>query len=291
MVQVIGAGGLERPKKPAGWYSKAARAARAEFRRAKAKRDASENAKRAERLSAPLRESAARRLAAVRAARAVPAKVVSLNPKRPKRDRRSQAQRRLDARAEAGKEAWARRHPAAAASERRLRKERADLVARWKHKNDGTPETHQHAARRNDGALARLYETGAIDAEQLAAAEEINLVAERIAAGVTIKTASLETRVDVTRMGDGGFYERLSQVRHEMAYTRWRHALPAPAPVLAMLTGEHLPLTIAARSFGMGHKRLKRLLIGALDLWPRMLRDAVREVDQGDLDRAHARIA
>jgi hypothetical protein len=88
------------------------------------------------------------------------------------------------------------------------------------------------------GRAGRLYQSGAIDAEQLAAAVEIALVHERIGADVAVKTASLETRVDVTRIGDGGFYERLGQVRREMAYTRWRSQLPHPAPVLDMIGGE-----------------------------------------------------
>lgn len=278
-----------------------ARSMRAEFRqaqRARERREAAEqrardrrdNAARIERVTAPLRECAARRLAAVRAAKAEPAKVVPINPKRVKRDRRSEAQRRADARAEAGKDAWARRHPAAAAAERALRKERAELVARWKHKNDGTPETHEKASRRKQGALARLYESGAIELEQLIAAQEIAEAAERIAAGVMVKTASLETRVDATRRGDGAFFETLTRVRHEVAYTRWRAALPAPAPVLDMIVGEPIGFSIVAMRYGMHHRRAKRLLIEALDLWPRILHDAVRAIDQERLDFAHERI-
>jgi hypothetical protein len=111
----------------------------------------------------------------------------------------------------------------------------------WKHKNEGTPETHERASRRNQGALARLYQSGAIDAEQLAAAVEIALVHERIGSDVAVKTASLETRVDVTRIGDGGFYERLGQVRREMAYTRGDRSCRAARPVLDMIAGEQRP--------------------------------------------------
>jgi hypothetical protein len=100
-------------------------------------------------------------------------------------------------------------------SERALRKGRAQLLAAWKHKNEGTPETHEQASRRNQGALANLYKNGSIDAEQLASAVEIAMVAERIASDVAVRTASLETRVDVTRLGDGSFFERLGQVRRD----------------------------------------------------------------------------
>jgi hypothetical protein len=212
---------------------------------------------------------------------------------KPERKRKQSASEKwLADRAELNRERWARRHPEAARAERRLRKERAELLKRWDHKNDGTPETHQHAerARHHQGSLVDLYRREVIDAEQLAAAAEIAQVAERIAAGVNVKTASLETRVDVTRLGDGTFFEKLSDVRHEAAYTRWRAMLPAPAAVLDMIVGEAVGFTIAARRHGIGNKRAKRLLIEALDLWPRILHDAVRAIGQDDLDFAHARI-
>lgn len=195
----------------------------------------------------------------------------------------------LDDRQQSSRAAWARRHPEIAREQRALRKTRAETLARWKHKNDGTPETHEHA-RRQEGALARLYRTGAIDAEQLAAAAEIAAVAERIGRDVAVKTASLETRVDVTRIGDGGFFERLGQVRREMAYTRWRALLREPAPVLDMLTAG-VGFTIVAARYRMHNRRARRLLIDALDLWPEILGRVCREVDDRALAVAHARLA
>lgn len=210
--------------------------------------------------------------------------------KRAKRDQRSNIQRALDERAEWSRVQWARRHPAAASEERRLRKERATLLERWDHKNEGTPETHEFASRHNQGALARLYQSGAIDSEQLFAAVEIAIVAERIAAGVTVRTASLETRVDVTRIGDGGFFEKLGQVRREVAYTRWRALLPMPAAVLDMLVGEAVGFTIAAARYRIHNRKAKRLLIDALDLWPEVLGAVCKEIDTAELDAAHARL-
>lgn len=116
--------------------------------------------------------------------------------KRRRRPNEIEKQRAIDV--EKAKSGWAERHPRTAAAERAFRKERAELLDRWGHKNDGTPETHEHASRRNQGALVRLYQTGAIDADQLASAVEIATVAERIGADVAVRTASLETRVDVT---------------------------------------------------------------------------------------------
>lgn len=200
-------------------------------------------------------------------------------------------QRQLEQRRGELRADWARRHPKLAAAERQLRKQRVELVQNWKHKNEGTPETHERASRHNQGALARLCKRGVIDAEQLASAEEIALVAERIAADVTVRTASLETRVDVTRIGDGGFFERLGQVRRELAYTMWRQSLPQPAPVLDMLTGDRVGFTVAARRYRMHNKTAKRLLIDALERWPECLGYYCKTVDQKDLDAAHARLA
>lgn len=120
-------------------------------------------------------------------------------------------------------------------------------------------------------------------------------MAERIGADVAVKTASLEARVDVTRMGDGSFYERLGQVRREVAYTRWRQALQiaghsVPA-VLDMLVGETVGFTVVAARYRMHHRRARRLLIDALDLWPTMLGGACDAVDQDALNRVHARLA
>jgi hypothetical protein len=186
---------------------------------------------------------------------------------------------------------WRARHPQIAAQERALRKGRAEILANWKHKNEGTAETHEQASRRNQGALASLYKNGSIDAEQLASAVEIAIVAERIGADVAVRTASLETRVDVTRLGDGSFFERLSQVRREMAYTRWRARLAQPAPVLEMLVGEPVGFTIVAARHGMHNRKAKRLLIAALDLWPQVLGDVCKEIDEKDLAAAHRRLA
>lgn len=77
--------------------------------------------------------------------------------------------------------------------------ERVQLRERWSHKQ-GTPETHEHVAAeaRREGALLRLHATGAIDAHQLAAAEQIATAHRAITADVAVRTAKLEPR------GSGG---------------------------------------------------------------------------------------
>lgn len=196
----------------------------------------------------------------------------------------------IERRCEANRLAWARRHPRQASEERQLRKTRVETIARWKHKNEGTPETHEQHRRRSDGALARLYQSGAIDADQLASAVEIAAIVSLIGSDVQVKTASLETRVDVTRIGDSGFFERLGQVRREIAYTGWRAALGMrAAAVLEMIAGDEGYASVAARH-GMGARRAKALLLAALDLWPDAVRSAARSVDERDLAAAHARL-
>lgn len=133
--------------------------------------------------------------------------------------------------------------------------------------------------------------SGAIDSEQLASAAEIAAVAERIGSDVSVRTASLETRIDVSRHYDTACFERLGQVRREFAYTEWRHRLSHPAAVLDMLVGDPVGFTVVARRYRMHNRRAKQLLIDALDAWPEILGAAFKTIDAEALAAAHARIA
>ncbi|MDC7809957.1 hypothetical protein CA223_05395 [Sphingomonas koreensis] len=154
----------------------------------------------------------------------------------------------------------------------------------------GTPETHERAAATRQGALARLHKSGAIDAMQLASAEQIAVIAERIGAGLSLRTMSMETRVDRTPMFDTRIRESLGAVRAEMAYSRWRGALGVfCAPVLEMIV-EDRGVTIVAKRYGFHVRRGRTMLIDALDMWGRMFAEACRMVDDRDLAIAHARL-
>lgn len=154
---------------------------------------------------------------------------------------------------------------------------------------EATPETLRAVATRREGSLARLYRSGDITADQLAAAEMI-AAAHRIVVGdVAVAIASIEARVDRSPRGSGCFYEALGAVRVEVAYTRWRAALPAAAVVLDMVVGG-IGFTVAARRHKMADRRAKRLLVEALDLWPHFHADARRDVDPATLAAAHAGI-
>lgn len=154
-----------------------------------------------------------------------------------------------------------------------------------------TPETAFRASKVRQGALARLYEAGDLTIEQLGASQEILSVHERITGPVTVSTASLEARVDQSRMGDEGFFEALGQVRREVAYGRWRSALAGKGgtigPVMAMIVGDY-GVAQAARSARMRTSGMKRLLSSALDLWSYLLLGAIREIDEAELLAAQA---
>lgn len=183
--------------------------------------------------------------------------------------------------------AWAKRHPALAAEERALRKATAEAIDRYGHKAGGTAQTFAHVNRPREGAIARLYRTGAIDQFELAAAEEILAVYERIAADVTVSVASMETRVDVSRHGDA-FFESLTRVRMEVAYGRWRAALLGDAAMVLDIVVHGVGLVEAARRHGMSNRRAKGRLIDALGRWLRAYSEARQEVDPATLAAAQA---
>lgn len=158
----------------------------------------------------------------------------------------------------------------------------------WSHKQ-GTPQTLEHASGTQQGALARLHLSGAIDAEQLASAAMIAGVAERIAHDVTVRTASFDSRVETNRMGDG-FWEALGAVRPEVAYTRWRSQLRGSGAIVLDMIVENIGLTIAAKRHRIHNRRARHLLIDAPDAWPKYLGEARKEVDAATLVAAHAGI-
>lgn len=182
---------------------------------------------------------------------------------------------------------FAEQHPARAAEERALRRQNRADIADWKHKLHGTPQTHAKAARTRQGALARMYEAGAIDIEQLNAAVEIALVVRLLTSDVTIGTVSLETRVDQSRQPGAMFYERLGRVRREVAYSRWRKRLSHPAMVLAMIVDD-CGVSVAARHWRMRNSQAKALLVSALNLWADEVHDAVQEIDDATYAAAAA---
>ena len=122
---------------------------------------------------------------------------------------------------------WAARHPALAAEEAALATAQRKAERDFGHKVHGTTETHARAARTRQGAIARLYERGHLSIDQLGAALELAAAAAAIATGLSIRTMSLETRVDTSPRAGGQFYEALGAVRREVTFGRWKAAMLA----------------------------------------------------------------
>ncbi|MCW2406162.1 hypothetical protein M2336_002791 [Sphingobium sp. B1D7B] len=201
----------------------------------------------------------------------------------------SKLEKSLDARAAAIKVAWAARHPERAAEERRLRKANIAAQARWAHKRNGTPETHEHASRVRQGALARLYMSGAIDAELLAAGAEIAAASALIMCDVAVRTASLETRIDSSPHGEV-FHEALGRVWMEAAYSQWRADPRVHGPLMLSVVHEDLGIAAAAARHHMAARRARALVVTGLQIWIDMFRQTRREINEEALMRVQAAI-
>lgn len=188
------------------------------------------------------------------------------------------------------RESWAKRHKARANEEAALKRQNKAARRNFGHKVNGTPETHAKAAQVQQGALARLFMSGAIDAHQLASSQEIRTVHERIGADVRIGTVSLETRVDSSRAFDGTFFESLRAVRAEVAYTRWRAELRGDAAIALDMIAEDLGIEEARRRHRLGRPKAKKLLIDALDRWAEIIGTVCKEIDEATVIAAHAGI-
>lgn len=182
---------------------------------------------------------------------------------------------------------WAQRHPDRAAEERALRQERRRLIEDFGHKVNGTIETHGHASKVRQGALARLYRSGAISIEQMGSALELKAAHDRIAMDVAVGTGWGMDRVDVSMNPEGHMWEALGAVRSEIAYSRWRRQIAQAGMVLAIVV-EDCGVDAASRRFSMDRRKALRLLKAALDLWTGLRRQACREVDEATLAAAQA---
>jgi hypothetical protein len=161
---------------------------------------------------------------------------------------------------------------------------------RWSHKQ-GTPETHEHASRTHQGALAQLHANGTIDNEQLEWAAEIANVHRSIESDVTIGNASLEARVDCSGRG-GTVQESIRRVRLHVAYGYWREQLPMPKRlVLDMIVGDAVGYTVAAARYRVHNRKAKRLLLEAIDRWPACVTRAYRSVSEEHLEDLNSRLA
>ncbi|MEA3044562.1 MAG: hypothetical protein QOH47_2400 [Sphingomonadales bacterium] len=163
--------------------------------------------------------------------------------------------------------------------------------ANWRHKNEGTAATHENAARTRQGPLARLYMAGGLTIDELAWAVEIAMVAESIERDVDPGIINYEPRIDCSASGRNSVVEGIRRVRREVAYTHWRGWIPQPKrAVLDMIVGDPTPYSTVALRYGMHKRKAKRLLLTALNLWPKAMEWAEKEVDDATLAAARAAI-
>lgn len=145
--------------------------------------------------------------------------------------------------------------------------------------------------RKSISSLVRMHQTGRLDNDQYAAAISIARVAERIERSVAVRCASMEARVDCSSGSRDVLLERLSQVRDEATYTRWRKLIPLPRRMILDMVLVDRPMATTARKHGVKWEIARDMLIGSLDLWCQLRERVGKEIDADDLDRAHARIA
>lgn len=179
-------------------------------------------------------------------------------------------------------------HRKAAMNERRLRDARERAESDWSHKNEGTAQTHERAARMTQGPLARLYMAGDLTADQLAWAVEIGETAELIERDVAVRVVSYEPRIDCQASGRDVLVEGIHRVRCEWAYSHWRAELPHPTrAVLDMLVGEPVAFSTIAQRYRIHKRKARRLLIAAIDRWPVWMEIAEEEIDAATVAAAH----
>ena len=135
-----------------------------------------------------------------------------------------------------------------------------------------------------------LHSRGVITADQLHAAEQIEVANSLVSGDVAVRGASLEARVDNSGGNRDLLIEGLARVWAELTYSRWRRAIPEPkAMILEMITGTEA-VSRVCRRFNMRWSAARNLLIGALDTWIGLNDKVVEDVDREDIEAAHKRI-
>lgn len=132
----------------------------------------------------------------------------------------------------------------------------------------GTPETLAAFDKRHrrSGAIARLYASRAIDADQLAAADSIATAYRAVTADASLRTASWETRT-ATGGGPGGYdWPLFSRTLDDLAMEWWLASIQQPHAMVAIIACD-LGLTIAAKRYALSVPRTRDLVRAALTTW------------------------
>lgn len=144
--------------------------------------------------------------------------------------------------------------------------------------------------RKSSSGLVRLHENGRITDEQFKASMKIAIVMEYIQRDASIKSSSIQARVDNSSGNRNNLLEGIERIRDEVTFSHWRRRLPTPKRlILDMLTVDR-PLAATARVYRLSWARARMALVDALDLWIQLRDDADRLVDEDEVKSALYRI-
>ena len=207
------------------------------------------------------------------------------------------------------KPTWSDKRPNETHFEWRARVARLEVIERDRSVPLVTPEAEQHAeyrdcevlhietytvapTRRNAtmAPIADLYARGGITKEQFEAAQQIEIAVEILSAGVAMRGASLEARVDNSGAARDILIERVGLARIERAYTQWRVMLPGPKRMLIDMIVGTQPLVAVARTYGVNWRKARKRLLESLDRWTNLMERARRNIDADDLENAQKRV-
>jgi len=132
----------------------------------------------------------------------------------------------------------------------------------------GTPETiaSLEHRQRSPGAVARLYASKALDADQLAAADKIATTYRAVTADAPFRTASWETRTGGGVGGGDIDIALLGATLGEYALYWWLGSIRQPDAIVAIVVHD-MALTAAADRYALSVPRLRKLLGEALTTW------------------------
>jgi hypothetical protein len=147
---------------------------------------------------------------------------------------------------------------------------------------EGTPETNERIAkvpeRQRQSALSRMAKLGTISADELAAAHEIARIVEMIEGDVSVRSASLEARVDCSGSSRDILVESLGRIRAEVAYSAWCEVIPMPRQMIIDMVVRDQSYRAITNSYGINWRTARKRLITALRLWDRVRLEARNKV-------------
>jgi hypothetical protein len=150
----------------------------------------------------------------------------------------------------------------------------------------------QTKRRRQQSSLAALRDNNQLTNDQLCAAVQIAAVVESIRRNVSVRSSSIEARVDCAGSAHNALIEQVRQVQLERTFRLWHTRLWHLArPMLAEMIVSDQQLKETARRHRFGWPRALRLLQESLDRWNEIMQRVTKEIDDRDVQAAHRRLA